>query len=164
MALLRKIVIGTLFVSTLWFIPTDVAHAITLGCSKAQADSKSAGYAASVSIQAETRYVERSKFTEAYQEYLAANKFTLEWKKIVSKSPKCFKDERTKIDPIFRNFYVKATMCERYGNSICKKYPSKRAPIKQLTLEDICGKNSYSASYIECIENLGGPDRYGYAD
>lgn len=146
------------------FIGVSSASSISFGCSKAQADAQDAGLATSVSIQAESRYVEGSKYTEAYQEYLAANKFANAWKKIVSKSPKCFKDQRPKIEPIFKKFYSKASMCERYGNTICKLYPSKPAPRKPLTLADICGRNPYSASYIDCVERLGEPDRPGYSD
>lgn len=145
-------------------LPAENAQSFSLGCAKAQAEAKSAGYAASVSIQAETRYVDGSRFTEAYQEYLAANKFTKEWKRIVSKSPKCFRDQIRTIDPIFRKFYSKATMCERYGNSICSTYPSKLPPRKPTTLADVCGKNPYSSSYIECVERLGEPDISDYVD
>lgn len=140
------------------------AQAFTLGCSKAQADAQDAGLATSLSIQAESRYVDSSKYTQAYQEYLAANKFANAWKKIVSKSPKCFKEQRPKIEPIFKKFYSKASMCQRYGNAICKVYPSTLAPRKPLTLADICGRNPYSASYLECVERLGEPDGPGYAD
>ena len=159
-----RILVVSLILMPISFLPGPIAHAFTLGCSKAQADAQDAGYAASVSIQAESRYVDQSKYTEAYQEYLAAHKFANSWRKIVSKSPKCFKDQRPKSEPIFKKFYSKASMCERYGSTICRSYPSKPAPRKPLTLADICGKNPYSASYLECVERLGEPDGPGYAD
>jgi len=141
-------------------LPMPASNAITLGCSKAQSNAKQAGYTATVAIQAEERYVNRSDFTEAYQEYLAINRFTNEWRDIVSKSPKCFKSQRIEIEPIFKNYYKKTTMCERYGNSICKLYPSERPPRKPFTLADICGKDSSSYSYKTCIERLSERDRY----
>lgn len=161
---LRGILASTLILVNMSLLPVTSAQAFNLGCSKAQSDAQDAGLATSLSIQAESRYVEKSKYTEAYQEYLVANKFANAWKKIVSKSPKCFKEQRPKIEPIFKKFYKKASMCKRYGNTICKLYPSKLAPRKPLTLADICGKNPYSASYLECVERLGEPDRPGYAD
>ncbi len=161
-----KILIISLLVSVLIspISPLPAAHSLTLGCSKAQAEAQRAGSAASVSIQSETRYVERSDFTQAYQEYLFANRFTNEWKKIVTKSPKCFKNQYKEIHPIFKKFYDRATMCERYGRAICERYPSKPAPRKPTTLADVCGSNSFSDSYRECIERLGEADRYDYVD
>jgi len=161
---LRGILVLSLVLVPMSLLSAPIAQAFTLGCSKAQADAQDAGLATSLSIQAESRYVDSSKYTQAYQEYLAANKFANAWKKIIEKSPKCFKDQRPKIEPIFKKFYSKASMCQRYGNAICKLYPSKPAPTKPLTLADICGKNPYSASYRECVERLGEPDSPGYAD
>lgn len=161
---LRGILVLSLILVPMSLLPAPIAQAFTLGCSKAQAEAQNAGLTTSLSIQAESRYVDQSKYTEAYQQYLVANKFANAWKKIVAKSPKCFKDQRLKIEPIFKKFYSKATMCQRYGNAICKVYPSKLAPRKPLTLADICGRNPYSASYLECVERLGEPDSPGYAD
>ena len=144
--------------------PSPSAHSFSLGCSKAQADAKQAGYVATISIEAEERYVNMSKYTQAYQEYLVTNAFVNKWKKIVSKSPKCFKKELNVIEPIFRKFYSKATMCERYGNSVCRTYPSKLSPRRPTTLADICGKNPYSSSYIDCVERLSEPDGSNYVD
>lgn len=159
-----RILVLTLILMPISFLPVPISHAITFGCSQAQVDAQDAGLATSLSIQAESRYVVSSKYTQAYQEYLAANKFANAWKKIVAKSPKCFKDQRPKIEPIFKKFYSKSSMCQRYGNTICNLYPSKPAPRKPLTLADICGKNPYSASYLECVERLGEPDGPDYAD
>ncbi len=145
--------------------PVNTASALAIGCSKAQASAKKAGWAATVAIQAEERYVNNSDFTEAYQEYLKINRFTNEWKRIISKSPKCFKSQRYEIEPIFKNYYKKSTMCERYGNSICKSYSSKLPPRKPLTLADVCGKNPSSYSYKECVSRLNEPsieDFFGY--
>ena len=161
---LRGILVLSLIIVPMSLLSAPTAQAFTLGCSKAQADAQDAGLTTSLSIQAESRYVDSSKYTQAYQEYLAANKFANAWKKIIEKSPKCFKDQRPKIEPIFKKFYSKASMCQRYGNAICKLYPSKPAPTKPLTLADICGNNPYSASYRECVERLGEPDSPGYAD
>lgn len=161
---LRGILVLSLILAPMFLLPAPIAQAVTLGCSKAQADAQDAGLATSLSIQAESRNVDRSKYTEAYQEYLAAHKFAIAWKNIVSKSPKCFKNQRPKIEPIFKKFYIKASMCQRYGNKICKLYPPKPAPRKPLTLSDICGKNPHSASYLECVERHAEPDGTGYAD
>ena len=161
---LRGILVFSLILVPMPLLSVPSAQAFTLGCSKAQAEAQDAGLATSLSIQAESRYVDQSKYTEAYQEYLAANKFANVWKKIVSKSPKCFREQIPKIEPIFKKFYSKASMCQRYGNAICKIYPSKLAPRKPLTLADICGRNPYSASYLECVERLGEPDIPGYVD
>ena len=141
------------------------SSAFSLGCSKAQSDAKKAGWTATVAIQAEERYINSSEFTYAYQEYLTINRFTNEWKKIVSKSPKCFKSQIIEIEPIFNSYYKKATMCERYGTAICKAYPSTLPPRKPLTLADICGRNPSSYSYKECVRRLsesGPEDIFGY--
>lgn len=146
-------------------LPVSESSALSLGCSKAQADAKKAGWTATVAIQAEERYITSSEFTYAYQEYLVINRFANEWKKIVSKSPKCFKSQIIEIEPIFNNYYKKATMCERYGTAICKAYPSTLPPRKPLTLADICGRNPSSYSYKECVRRLSEPgpeDIFGY--
>ena len=161
---LRGILVLSLILVPMSFLSAPIAQAFTLGCSKAQADAQDAGRTTYLSIQAESRYVDRSKYTEAYQEYLFAHKFANAWKQIVSKSPKCFRDQILTIEPIFKKLYSKASMCQRYGNAICKVYPSKLAPRKPTTLADICGRNPYSASYLECVESLGEPDSPGYAD
>jgi hypothetical protein len=160
----KSLIVAILMIAGNLMMQVEPTQAFTLGCSKAQAQAQDAGLATSLSIQDESYHVDRSEYTEAYQEYLAANKFANAWKKIVSKSPKCFKEQIPKIEPIFKKFYSKASMCQRYGNAICKRYPSKLAPRKPLTLADICGKNPYSYSYLECVERLGEPDRSGYAD
>ena len=54
------------------------------------ADAQDAGLATSLSIQAESRYVDSSKYTQAYQEYLAANKFANAWKKIIENTKSNF--------------------------------------------------------------------------
>lgn len=159
-----RILVVSLILVPMSLQSTPIAQAFTLGCSKAQADAQEAGSVTSQSIQGESRYVKMSMYTEAYQEYLFANKFANAWKKIVSKSPKCFRDQIPTIEPIFKKFYTKASMCQRYGNAICKVYPSKLAPRKPLTLADICGRNPSSASYLECVERLGEQDGPGYAD
>lgn len=161
---LRGILVLSLILVPMSLKSAPIAQAFTLGCSKAQADAQDAGFVTSQSIQAESRYVKMSMYTEAYQEYLDANKFANAWKKTVSKSPKCFRDQIPKIEPIFKKFYSKASMCQRYGNAICKVYPPKLAPRKPITLADICGRNPYSASYLECVERLGEPYPSGYAD
>jgi hypothetical protein len=106
---LRGILVLSLVLVPMSLLSAPIAQAFTLGCSKAQADAQDAGLATSLSIQAESRYVDSSKYTQAYQEYLAANKFANAWKKIIEKSPKCFKDQRPKIEPIFKKFYSKAS-------------------------------------------------------
>ena len=161
--------LSSILVALIFFIgmnlPVSESNAFSLGCSKAQKDAKQAGWTATVSIQAEERYVNSSDFTGAYQEYLVINRFTQEWRSIVSKSPKCFKSQRVEIEPIFKNYYKKATMCERYGNTICKAYPSERPPSGPFTLATVCGRDPSSYSYKECVRRLSEPgpeDIFGY--
>ncbi len=136
------------------------AEAITFGCSKAQALAREWGGSAIDWRDRESTYRSEYKYTDAYQSYLGVVYKVNKWRKIVAKSPRCFGSAyQASTNSLFQSFFIKKSMCARYGNAICKAYPSKLPPRKPTTLADICGDRSYQ----DCIEDGARPD-YGYAD
>lgn len=114
----------TLFINANFLFSAPSASAITFGCKKAQSEATSYLKSAYSSQNREIKYLKQGMYQPAFSSFQYAHKWYTEWKRIVSKSPKCFvKDNYVKrVKASFKGYEYNLTMASRYGVEIAKRY------------------------------------------
>lgn len=114
---------GVVLISSLLItmLPTSNASALSFGCSKAQKDSTNYLALALSSMKSEIKDIKKGMYLPAFSSFQYANKWYVNWQKIVTNSPKCFTGSFITINKTkLKSVSVNQTMQSRYGQDIAR--------------------------------------------
>ena len=102
---------------------THPASAFTIGCKSAQKQANMLASRAEVGMKLEFEYRSMPIYGDAYRVYKGANEDYRDWKRVVVKSPKCFKkSEVKKVKKLLKPISVFQSMSTRYGATIAERF------------------------------------------
>lgn len=150
---MRKInKISVILILILSVAPIQSSSALTIGCSKAQAEAKSYLSKASIGMKLEQKYYRMGIYDDAFRHFQAAVNDYYYWNSVITKSPRCFTPSYISNNKkLLKSVSINQTMASRYGLEIAKRnnYGSPDPCFRYLGDDE---------AYLECSVSLATRD------